>query len=86
LRHDDSSAWRRHYSTTIGSLNGGDARLTKALGRAEHAIFTRLLEIEHCPEHAGERAELASAVEGLLLIKTAVLGYPEFVHTSQAAL
>jgi hypothetical protein len=78
LRHHKSSTWREHYATTVGSLNSCDERLSKALGHAELAIFTRLQEIERSPDHALELQELTKAVEGLLLIKTAVLGYPEF--------
>ncbi|MGD0304084.1 MAG: hypothetical protein ABSC71_04565 [Candidatus Acidiferrales bacterium] len=89
MRHDASSAWRKHYLRAVGSLNGCDERLVKALGRAEIAIFTRLQEIEHSPahatDHASEKVELTKAIDGLLLIKTAVLGYPNFSQPSQAA-
>jgi len=86
MQHDASSTWRKHYLGAVSSLNCCDERLTKALGRAELAISNRLQEIEHSPEHSAEMQELAKAVDGLLLIKTAVLGYPAFSQSpSQAA-
>ena len=85
MQPNKSSTWRRHYSSAVHSLNGCDDRLTRALGRAEMAIFNRLLEIEHFPDHADEKEDLAKAVEGLLLIKTAVLGYPDFQEPPRAA-
>lgn len=80
VRHNNSSTWREHYATTVRNLNSCDQRLSRALGHAELAIANRLQEIQHSPAHAREIAELAKATDGLLLIKTAVLGYPEFKH------
>jgi hypothetical protein len=87
--HAESVTWRKHYLSAVSSINRCDERLTKALGRAELAIFNRLQEIErsseHATEHASEKVELTKAIDGLLLIKTAVLGYPAFSQPSQAA-
>jgi hypothetical protein len=85
VRHNESATWRKQYLSAVSSINSCDERLTKALGRAELAIFNRLQEIERSSEHATEKVELSKAIDGLLLIKTAVLGYPAFSQPSQAA-
>ncbi|MGA8036151.1 MAG: hypothetical protein WA823_14800 [Candidatus Acidiferrales bacterium] len=77
-----STPWRAHYWRTVGKLSGCDVQLSKSLSRTELAIFNRLRELEQSlnldPDHASERQELTKAVEGLLLIKTVVLGWPDF--------
>ncbi len=90
MRRTKSTTWRRHYWRTVGSLSGCDVRLSKSLSRAELAIFQRLQELEHSqnltPEQSAEKQELTKAIEGLLLIKTVVLGWPDFrCHNSRAA-
>ena len=61
----------------VGRLNGSDERLAVAMSQAEQAISNRMLEVEHSPDHATEKQELAKAIEGLTLIKSVVLGHPE---------
>jgi len=89
MRHTQSKTWRIHYWRTVGSLSGCDVRLSKSLSRAELAIFQRLQELDRSPdltpEHASEKQELTKAVEGLLLIKTVVLGWPDFRRDNSRA-
>jgi hypothetical protein len=85
MGHSRNSDWRRHYWKTVGSLSGCDTRLAKSLSEAEMAIFKRLQEIQHSPDHAPERNDLTKAVDGLLLIKTVVLGWPGYKHDESHA-
>jgi hypothetical protein len=80
MRHPKQSDWREQYWKTVGSLSGCDDRLAKSLSQAEIAIYKRLQEIEHSADHAPERIDLSKATEGLLLIKTVVLGWPGFKY------